>query len=151
MKLQGGISPSARAASDSLSCNMHTRPARPDSRRIRALRPADLKQRYNMKATTTSGQTRLTRDEALAELHKLADELGHDPKKSELPEFLRNQVRTIFGKWCYAQEAAGFVVPSLKVQEKRRKREEHKARVAERQAKREEAKKKHAPRKKQDN
>ena len=95
-----------------------------------------------MKANNTSGQTSLTREEAIAAIQQLARDLGHDPKKSELPEYLRNQIRAIFGKWCYAQEAAGLVVPSQKVQEKRRKREEHKARVAERQAKREEEKKK---------
>lgn len=86
-----------------------------------------------MKANETSGQTALTREEAIAALQQLAKDLGHNPKKSELPESLRNQIRVIFGKWCYAQAEAGLVVPSEKVLEKRRKRAEHKAKVAERE------------------
>ncbi len=96
-----------------------------------------------MKAEKTSDQTHLTREEAIAALQKLASDLGHNPKKSELPPDLHNQIRSLFGKWCYAQEAAGLVVPSERVQEKRRKREEHKARVAERQKQREQEKEKH--------
>ena len=95
----------------------------------------------NMKANNTSDQTVLIREETIKELQQLAADLGHNPKKSELPPDLHSRVRSVFGKWCYAQEAAGFVVPSERVREKRRKREEHKARVAERQEKREEEKK----------
>lgn len=93
-----------------------------------------------MKAEKPTDQTKLTREEAIAALQQLATDLGHNPKKSELPPYLHNQIRAIFGKWCYAQEAAGFVVPSERVQEKRRKREEHKAIVAKRQEKREQEK-----------
>ncbi len=86
--------------------------------------------------------TKLTREEAIAAIRKLADDLGHVPKKSELPDDLRNRIRVLFEKWCYALEASGLVVPSEKVQEKRRRREAHKAAVAARAAKREEKKKK---------
>ena len=95
-----------------------------------------------MKANETSDQTILLREETIAKIQQLAKDLGHNPKKSELPPELHSQIRSVFGKWCYAQEAAGLVVPSEKVREKRRKREEHKARVAEREAKREAEKKK---------
>lgn len=95
-----------------------------------------------MKAEKPSDQTHLTREEAIAAIQKLASDLGHNPKKSELPPDLHNQIRSLFGKWCYAQEAAGLVVPSERVQEKRRKREEHKAKVAERQKQREQEKEK---------
>lgn len=99
-----------------------------------------------MKASP-SDQIPATKEEGIAALQALAEELGHAPKKSELPEALRNRVRVLFGKWCYAQAEAGFVIPSEKVQEKRRKREEHKRQVAERQAKRD-AEKREAKRKK---
>ena len=94
-----------------------------------------------MKANLTSDQQDLLREELIQEIHQFVEELGHNPKKSELPPELHSKIRSVFGKWCYAQEAAGLVVPSERVQEKRRKREEHKARVAERQKKRDEEKK----------
>ena len=94
-----------------------------------------------MKAEKTSGQTGLTREEAIRAIQQLAADLGHKPKKSELPPDLHNQIRSLFGKWCYAQEAAGLVVPSESVQEKRRKRESHKAKVAERQKQRDQEEK----------
>ena len=94
-----------------------------------------------MKANLTSDQQDLLREELIQEIHQYVEELGHNPKKSELPPELHSRIRSVFGKWCYAQEAAGLVVPSERVQEKRRKREEHKARVAERQKKRDEEKK----------
>ncbi len=94
-----------------------------------------------MKANLTSDQQDLLREELIQEIHQFVEELGHNPKKSELPPELHSRIRSVFGKWCYAQEAAGLVVPSERVQEKRRKREEHKARVAERQKKRDEEKK----------
>lgn len=93
-----------------------------------------------MKADNPSDQIPQTKEEGIAALQALAKELGHNPKKSELPEQLRNRIRVLFGKWCYAQAEAGFVIPSEKVQEKRRKREEHKRQVAERQKAREEKK-----------
>lgn len=94
-----------------------------------------------MKANNTSDQNDLLREELIREIQQLAADLGHNPKKSELPPELQSRIRSVFGKWCYAQEAAGLVVPSDRVQEKRRKREEHKARVAERQQKREQERK----------
>lgn len=94
-----------------------------------------------MEAKTPSDQKHLTREEAIAAIRQLADDLGRVPKKSDLPEDLRNRIRVLFEKWCYALEASGLVVPSEKVQEKRRKREAHKAAVAARAAKREAKKK----------
>ena len=96
-----------------------------------------------------SDQIPQTKEEGIAALQALAKELGHAPKKSELPEALRNRVRVLFGKWCYAQAEAGFVIPSEKVQEKRRKRAEHKVQVAERQKKREEKKREEQRKKRQ--
>ena len=100
-----------------------------------------------MKAEKPSDQIPMTKEEGIAALQALAKELGHNPKKSELPEPLRNRVRVLFGKWCYAQAEAGFVIPSEKVQEKRRKREEHKQQVAARQKAKEA--KRHLKRRKQ--
>ena len=94
-----------------------------------------------MKAQDASDQKDLMREEVIREIQQLAADLGHNPKKSELPSELHSKIRSVFGKWCYAQEAAGLVVPSERVQEKRRKREAHKAKVAERQQKREQEKK----------
>lgn len=94
-----------------------------------------------MKAEIPSDQAPMTRDEAIIALRKLADELGHVPKKSELPEPIRNRIRPLFEKWCYALEASGLVIPSEKVQQKRRAKEEHRRQVAERQKKRDEKKK----------
>ena len=94
-----------------------------------------------MKAKLTSDQQDLLREELIQEIHQFVEELGHNPKKSELPPELHSRIRSVFGKWCYAQEAAGLVVPRERVQDKRRKRVEHKARVAERQKKRDEEKK----------
>lgn len=89
-----------------------------------------------MEANKPSDQKKLTREEAIAEIRRLADELGRVPKKADLPDDLRNRIRVLFEKWCYALEASGLVVPSEKVQEKRRKREAHRAAVAARAEKR---------------
>ncbi len=95
-----------------------------------------------MEANTPSDQKVLTKEDAIKEIRALADELGHVPKKSELPDPLKNRIRPLFEKWCYALEASGLVVPSERVQEKRRKREAHKAAVAARAVKRAEKEKK---------
>ena len=94
-----------------------------------------------MEANKPSDQKVLTKEDARKEIRALADELGHVPKKSELPDPLKNRIRPLFEKWCYALEASGLVVPSERVQEKRRKREAHKAAVAARAAKRAEKQK----------
>ena len=94
-----------------------------------------------MEAGKPSDQKGLTKEEAILQIRALADELGHVPKKSELPDPLKNRIRPLFEKWCYALEASGLVVPSERVQEKRRKREAHKAAVAVRAAKRAEKEK----------
>lgn len=89
-----------------------------------------------MEANKPSDQKNLTREEAIAAIRLLADDLGRVPKKADLPDDLRNRIRVLFEKWCYALEASGLVIPSEKVQEKRRKREAHKAAVAARAEKR---------------
>ena len=94
-----------------------------------------------MEANKPSDQKVLTKEEAISQIRALADELGHVPKKNELPDPLKNRIRPLFEKWCYALEASGLVVPSERVQEKRRKREAHKAAVAARAAKRAEKEK----------
>lgn len=80
----------------------------------------------------------VTKEEAIRVMQQLAEELGRTPKREDLPEEIRNRIRPLFEKWCYALEEAGLRIPSEKVQEKRRKRAEHKAAVAARQKKREE-------------
>lgn len=53
-----------------------------------------------------------TREELLDYLLKKRDELGRKPTKKDIPEKMRPYYRVFFGKWCYALEVAGIVVPS---------------------------------------
>ena len=94
-----------------------------------------------MKANEPTDQSKLTKEEAIEALKQLEKKLGRVPKKADLPDALRNRIRVLFGKWCYALAESGLVTPSEKVLEKRRKRAEHKAQVAERMKKREAEKK----------
>ena len=99
-----------------------------------------------MKANENIDPPQVTREEAIAVMQQVAKELGRVPKKEDIPERVRNRIRPLFEKWCYALEAAGLRTPSEKVLEKRRKREEHRAAVEARRLKREANKKKNSRR-----
>ena len=53
-----------------------------------------------------------TKEELIAYLLKMRDELGRKPVKKDIPDEIKPYFRVYFGKWCYALEAAGIVVPS---------------------------------------
>ena len=53
-----------------------------------------------------------TREELLDYLYKKQEELGRKPCKKDIPDEMKPYYRVYFGKWCYALEAAGIVVPS---------------------------------------
>ena len=90
-----------------------------------------------MKATDNTSTQPITKEEAIAVIQQLAEELGRPPKKSELPDEVSFRIKPLFGKWCYALEEADLRHPSEKVLEKRRKRDEHRAAVDRRRKKRE--------------
>ena len=90
-----------------------------------------------MEATDNTSTNQITKEEAIAAIRKMAEELGRQPKKSELPDEISFRIKPLFGKWCYALEEAGLRHPSEKVLEKRRKRDEHRAAVDRRRKKRE--------------
>lgn len=41
-----------------------------------------------------------------------AEELGHKPRKTDVSSRELGDIKSCFGKWCYALEAAGFTTPS---------------------------------------
>lgn len=53
-----------------------------------------------------------TKEELTEYLLRLRDELGRKPTKKDIPEQMRPYYRVYFGKWCYALEVAGIVIPS---------------------------------------
>ena len=53
-----------------------------------------------------------TKEELVEFLLKKRDELGKTPTKKDIPEQMRPYYRVYFGKWCYALEETGIVVPS---------------------------------------
>ena len=66
-----------------------------------------------------------TKEELVEFLLKKRDELGKTPTKKDIPEEMRPYYRVYFGKWCYALEETGIVIPSEKTLERRRR---HKSR-----------------------
>ena len=62
-----------------------------------------------------------TREELLDYLLKKRDELGRKPTKKDIPERMRPYYRVYFGKWCYALEETGIVIPSEHTLERRAK------------------------------
>ena len=60
-----------------------------------------------------------TREELIAILLAEQRRLGRQPKKSDMPEELKPIYRKVFGKWCYALEAAGIVIPSQRTLDRR--------------------------------
>ena len=68
-----------------------------------------------------------TKEELLDYLHKLNYELGRKPTKKDIPEKMKPYYRLYFGKWCYALEECGIVIPSERVLARReRKKNKHK-------------------------
>ena len=63
----------------------------------------------------------LTEEELIRILKDLREKLGRDPAKKDVPEEIRGQYKSRFGKWCYALEAAGIRRPSEATLERRRK------------------------------
>ena len=45
-------------------------------------------------------------------IQELADELGHKPRKTDLDPDELGRIKSCFGKWVYALEAAGLQTPS---------------------------------------
>ena len=66
-----------------------------------------------------------TKEELRDFLYKKQEELGHKPTKKDIPDKMRPYYRVYFGKWCYALEECGLVIPSEKTLERRRR---HKSR-----------------------
>lgn len=60
-----------------------------------------------------------TEEELRDFLYKKQEELGHKPTKKDIPEEMRPYYRVYFGKWCYALEACGIVIPSEHTLERR--------------------------------
>ena len=70
-----------------------------------------------------------TKEELIDYLLKMRDELGRKPVKKDIPDEMKPYFRVFFGKWCYALEAAGIVIPSERALARRqhyRKRREMK-------------------------
>lgn len=63
-----------------------------------------------------------TKEELVEFLLKKRDELGRKPTKKDIPEEMRPYYRVYFGKWCYALEETGIVVPSEHTLERRAKK-----------------------------
>ena len=66
-----------------------------------------------------------TKEELTEYLIRKRDELGRVPTRKDIPEMMRPYYRVYFGKWCYALEKTGIVIPSEKTLERRRR---HKSR-----------------------
>ena len=60
-----------------------------------------------------------TKEELVEFLLKKRDELGRVPTKKDIPEEMRPYYRVYFGKWCYALEETGIVIPSEHTLERR--------------------------------
>ena len=65
-----------------------------------------------------------TKEELTEYLIKKRDELGKVPAKKDIPEQMRPYYRVYFGKWCYALEETGVVIPSEKTLERRARKKE---------------------------
>lgn len=65
-----------------------------------------------------------TKEELLDYLLKKRDELGRKPTKKDIPEKMRPYYRVYFGKWCYALEIAGIVVPSERTLARRQRKKD---------------------------
>lgn len=63
-----------------------------------------------------------TKEELVEFLLKKRDELGRKPTKKDIPEEMRPYYRVYFGKWCYALEKTGIVIPSEHTLERRAKK-----------------------------
>ena len=63
-----------------------------------------------------------TKEELVEFLLKKRDELGRKPTKKDIPEEMRPYYRVYFGKWCYALEETGIVIPSEHTLERRAKK-----------------------------
>ena len=53
-------------------------------------------------------------------LQRKAEELGRRPRKTDLESEDLGNIRSNFGKWCYALEEAGLTTPSKATVERRR-------------------------------
>lgn len=62
-----------------------------------------------------------TKEELISYLMRKQEELGRRPKKSDMPDDIKQYYRILFGKWCYALEEAGLSVPSEQTLERRRR------------------------------
>ena len=60
-----------------------------------------------------------TQEELAEYLLRKRDELGRTPTRKDIPEKMRPYYRVYFGKWCYALEKTGIVIPSERTLERR--------------------------------
>ena len=60
-----------------------------------------------------------TKEELVEFLLNKREELGKVPTKKDIPEEMRPYYRVYFGKWCYALEETGIVIPSERTLERR--------------------------------
>ncbi len=86
-----------------------------------------------------------TKEELTEYLIRKRDELGRVPTRKDIPELMRPYYRVYFGKWCYALEKTGIVIPSEHTLERRAKKkakynEKHQRMRAKSKAKRAERK-----------
>ena len=65
-----------------------------------------------------------TKEELTEYLINKRDELGKVPAKKDIPEQMRPYYRVYFGKWCYALEETGIVIPSERTLERRARKKE---------------------------
>jgi hypothetical protein len=62
-----------------------------------------------------------TKEELIRFLLDKQAELGRKPTKKDIPDAIKPYYRVLFGKWCYALEASGIVIPSEATLERRRR------------------------------
>ncbi len=73
-------------------------------------------------------KNKLGKEECILLIKQKHDELGHFPKKSDFDNEIVSMVKSYFGPWPRALEAAGIKEPNLqKIEQKREKRRRAKA------------------------
>lgn len=70
----------------------------------------------------------ITKDECILLIQQKTNELGRFPKKSDFDNETVNMIKSYFGPWPRALEAAGVKAPNLqRIEQKREKRRRAKA------------------------
>ncbi|MCM1286316.1 MAG: hypothetical protein NC213_08800 [Acetobacter sp.] len=67
--------------------------------------------------------SKITKEQCIFMIQQKTEELGHFPKKSDFDNETVNMIKSFFGPWPRALEAAGVKAPDLKkIEQKREKR-----------------------------